>query len=370
MKTFSNILFAASAFSLIIFCWIGFSARAEEGDRASGLLLHSRVQARSMVKAGIEGLPNFIYIGERRAFTVKIENPGNQPLEITISYIQGDSIDSRSASVEPFGQIYEFFCVEPELTESSVIAGIEIQDPASNMVLWREDFVLVNVLGDLSEIKVVNRSFRDKSGKISVIVNEHENESRYRRWAPVKWAEKTWNLRGADIYIIGDCGPGSDFSQILEQMIPDRNLRFLDYNGDPLQGLLNVDKYLPAGEPIVACFMWGFEESLERYPVRDFSQALDAAVDRTRLLNPRSDVIIVTPPPLVGEAQASEKYSAAMRIIARDHHAPLIDAHKKFLGHAEDLEGFFFVQGDAAVSGRTPGAEGLEKLAGWLAREI
>ena len=143
----------------------------------------------------------------------------------------------------------------------------------------------------------------------------------------------------------------------------------VDHGGNPTAAALAVDGHVAEDGPVILCLCWGFGEALERLPVRDFRRALDLAIDRARRRNPDLQVVLATPPPMAGERAATERFADAVRALARQHHARLIDLHAAVVNEERWEEGYR-VSGDPTVLGLYPSREMRGRLLGRLAEAL
>ena len=114
---------------------------------------------------------------------------------------------------------------------------------------------------------------------------------------------------------------------------------------------------------------WGFDEAFQRVPLQDVIRALDLTIDRARRRNPSCQIVLITPPPLVDEKSVSQLYADAIRALAREHHAPLINLHAKMIAE-DNWETLYSFERDPAVFGLYPSQAGQAMIRAWIAEAL
>jgi len=316
------------------------------------------------VKAEIVGLPNFIYVSERRNFSVRVTNDSDTVQHVAVTFdCNGDRpvfrlvVEGNSSG----SVVLPLTVSEEDMDEQ---AGITICAKGTAQVLWRESFRLRRVLGKLADIKVRNGSYYGPDGSRIVLVNTYENQDDYRRWAIPKWVAGL--CRGEASRKLLWIQPGllrSPASRTGTQIASD--LSVIAHDGSPVDSLLRVDEVVPEIGPATLVIAWGYKEAFERRPPDDLARAVDATIDRARQRNASCRILVATPPPIVGEEPACSACVEALRDVARQHHASVIDLYNKMISLPE-WESLYSLDGDPTVFGLFPSEEGKAKILQWI----
>ena len=347
------------AICLTLFIWAGPSCEAGSPD------LHREQGTSSCsLAAEIVGLPNFIYVGEQRNFSVRVTNDSDTVQHVAVTFeCNGDRLVSRlvvegdSSSAVVLG-----LTVSEDDMDGQVVLTVRAEGAAQ--VLWRESFRLRRVLGNLADLKVRNGGYYGPDGSRIVLVNAYENEDDYRRWAIPKW-------------VAGLCRGGA--SRKLLWIQPELlhwpasrtgtqialDLSIIAHDGSPVDSLLRVDEVVPEIGTATLVIAWGYKEAFERRPPGDLARAVDATIDRARQRNASCRILVATPPPIVGEEPVCETYAEALRDIALQHHASVIDLYNKMISLPE-WESLYSLDGDPTVFGLFPSEEGKAKILQWI----
>jgi hypothetical protein len=324
----------------------------------------AQVTSTDSLRAEIIGLPAIIYAGEGLNYLVHVENVAAEVRAIRVVHADPWGRQEQSVTLAPAGAMDVPFALRAARRVSAASASVSIcsaDDP--QRPLWREGFEFRDGRSDLSGIVATGRGYTNERGEPVVLVNYYEDEAKYRRWAPVKWAVRECRRPRAPVIVSAPDGFRPDVGVLPEEW------QFLPYAGDPLSAALNLPSEVPADGPAVVCLAWGFDEAVNGVPVRDFARALDLAIDRLRRHNSAVQVALVTPPPSPTTAETSGRYAEAVRALAREHHAQLVDLAAKSR-EDEHWERMYALDDDTNLAGLYPKPEGLREWGEWLERGI
>jgi len=246
------------------------------------------------------------------------------------------------------------------------------RDGGSPGPFWRWEFLLADVRGDFSDLRLEGLFLANRGGTPVILVNRREREAEHRRWAPVRRAVAAWNRGAAPRLVSGPAallGLEASGGEQLLTMPGGRSMLLLPHDGDPLAACLAIGRGMPAGRPAVLALAWGHREAYDRFPVREFGRLLDVAIDRLRANHPRVQLVLATPPPLPGEAEAVNRYAEEIRRLAREHRAGLVDWHAAVLA-VPGWERLYALPGGDGVTGLYPNAEGVLFLRDRLAEAL
>jgi hypothetical protein len=95
----------------------------------------------------------------------------------------------------------------------------------------------------------------------------------------------------------------------------------------------NVDKWLKDHNPEVAVIMFGTND-LGALEAKEYEEKTGEVVDRC--LKNGTVVLLTTPPPRSGLVEKSKEFAGAVRRVAKDKKAPLIDYHAEILKRRPD----------------------------------
>ena len=302
------------------------------------------------------GLPRFLYVNERLAFSLAVASASSSPVACRVLWRppQGPA-RSVELGLSP-GETRTVVC-ELAVSDTAERRGC-LECRAGAELLWARSFLLRDGREDLRGIRVRGNALRAEGGEHVVLLNERERESDYQRWLLVRWAQGTLAWQRATRVCIAPTrcfcdGGAAELQRRLSALLPGRAVTVADYAGDPVEALLSIDGRVPRDGPAILCLGWGFQEALGRFPVRAFTRALDLAVDRARRRNDRLQVVLLTPPPVVGEEAPSARLADAVRAVARRHHTGLIDLYARVTGR-EDWEAGYRLEQDPAILGLYP----------------
>jgi hypothetical protein len=122
--------------------------------------------------------------------------------------------------------------------------------------------------------------------------------------------------------------------------------------------------------PDVFVYCPGVEDLENGVPVRCFERALDVLIDQVRREEDPPRVVLVTPVPFLSDMRLWKEYEEAMRRIARDHHADLVDLRSVLGGDRRKFEKFFAQQQGSRVFHLYPTKEGQEAIARAIMRYV
>lgn len=321
------------------------------------LLAASTAYAAQNWDIALAPLPALAYMGETVAVTVRIGNVSRAARHCAATLGQdGAEAQTWRLTLAAGKETTVVFTLDTSRMPVTPRAGrVTVREtdadgtPWNGAPLFDHAFILRDGRGELHELRVEGDALVAEDGTPVILMNHYENEAEYRRWAPVKYAADRWRRRAAPRAVaiqpsLLDEGEHPDFA-------------VYSYRGDPLAALTSPPA-APSGDgATVTALAWGFDEAYARRPLPLFARALDLAVDRWRQQNPLAQIALVTPPPLVGEIAATERYAEEIRRLAREHHAELLDLHQAFLAQS-DWENLFALPGDDNVFGLYPNAEG------------
>ncbi|MFA4945811.1 MAG: SGNH/GDSL hydrolase family protein [Lentisphaeria bacterium] len=319
--------------------------------------------------AELVGLPAFVYAADEFNFSLRLANRGAAPLPVAVEYTQGAAPARRFEAEVPPGvgsaPGERLLVVSSQLPAAvdSLPAALVVRPPAGGETLWRELFSFRGLRGDLAGLAWRDDALWTADGHRAVLVLEPEAEASYRRWKPFRDLLK-WVGRGR-----------ATRSLWAPEWIRDAYRQTAAAGPAPAglaatatgEAFLKVDGVVPAGGPAILVAAIGSDDAALRTPHHEFARAVDAALDRARLRNPRLELVIVTPPPVPVEEKVTAAYAEILRRLAREHHARLVDLHADWLARA-DWHRFYAVDGDPALLGRRPNAEGLAAIAAALNR--
>jgi hypothetical protein len=331
---------------------------------------------QAALQAELVSLPNFIYLGERLNLSASLTNNGDRPLVVWVQCRISGKEEVRRVEIAPGHPVLLLlpFSVGPvSATTAGALCVWGSSDCAS---LLRElPFALRDARRDLSDVRVSGgRFFLGRGDTPLVLVNAREDPATYRRWMPVKWAVGRRRRRTGRCVLWAPAygqvpSTASSLAECLGTRLRNRQIDYVQYSGDPLESCLELDDAVSGNGRAVLCIAWGRDEAWTRYPQRDFERALDCAVDRLREKHPSLELILMTPPPAVNEVAVSEQYAEAIRRVARDHQIEIADIHARTV-EIEDWPRFYAVNGDFAVSSKSPSMELEQLMAEWLACKL
>lgn len=230
---------------------------------------------------------------------------------------------------------------------------VEIRE--GDHLLHAKRYQFRNGYEDLSDLRSISGRLHQPDGEEVILVNAYEDETTYRRWAPIKWAKATYERQGARCWL---SAPGRLVNEIDE-------MTEIEYAGDLFASLQVLEQQLPETGPVVLTFAWGMEESLRHLPAEEFSRTLDLAIDRLRKRNPSLQVVIPTPPPQSGEEKRAAAYASTLRRLAREHHTGLIDLHARTLAQPE-WPSMYRLEEDPTVLSQWLSSSGQARMREWL----
>ncbi len=323
-------------------------------------------------------LPNLVYAGEPFNVFLRLVNHDDHAWSLTATAESSGQRVARNTSLPPGDGAGIVLPLKAPMAGSQTPSELRVMDAsATDGLIWKELFVLRGIHSDLTDLRVGDDgSLVDRSGVRTVLVNSLEDETRYRRWAPVKWAIRQWRFRGAPrgvwapVGLMGDPAIGkatavkTGAASHRNGIVGSKTTR-IPYDGNPLQAAIDVAVRIPRDGRFVLCILWGYDEAIAHLPVQEFARALDAAIDRVRTHNPDVLVCLATPPPVPGEEGFAAAYTTAIRKLAGEHHARLIDLYAKALAE-KDWHSLYAVDGDPTVLGFYPSPEGCAHLSTWI----
>jgi len=323
----------------------------------------------------IVGLPGFVYEGEQLSFSVRIANTADETAVVAVAYKQGARRMERKGTVAGKSESLTAFPLIVKDAAKDITGEISVRVVAQRAApLWKSNLIFRNALGDLEGLTVAKRRYYDTSGAPVILVNSYEDQTDYRRWALVKWAlqarerSAAKRLLWAPEELIGlSVGEELDDSKALKP--PLAGISFIPYEGRPLEALLSLEKHISGEDAVLLAIGWGFHEAFERVPVRDLIRALDVTIDRARGWNSSCRIVLLTPPPLVGEEDVSGAHADAIRALAREHHTAVIDIHAKMLAE-NNWQTLYALDGDMRVFGLYPSEAGRSKIRAWIAEGL
>lgn len=300
---------------------------------------HSSLQVSAVT------IPNILYAGEKRSVSINISNMTDRTLDCVVTLELGDTVTEKvsvpSGNNEPI--VFGFQC--PSREKLPLQCSIKVQADES----YTQHFLLVDGRGDLSQIQTNGITFRTINGIRTVLVNDYENETSYRRWAPVKWAVASYGKQGAKrlLWIPSEITGSPEIDGITQ----------IPHCGNPFEAMLKAMEHIPGQGTSIMAIGWGFEEAYKRMLVEDCVRAMDLVVDRSRQKNPATQFLLLTPPPIIGEEKMTGRYARALLTLGREHHVPVIDIHKAVLA-VPGWESFYSLVDDPAVSQLYPSSKG------------
>jgi hypothetical protein len=239
--------------------------------------------------------------------------------------------------------------------------------------LYRQDLTFIAPDGDLGGVAWDGRSYGGKDGKRVILMAPGFDGSAHRRWALLRTLERNPLSAGRRIVLWGAGGNRpddlADLRQRLGGMLPGKELVAADYAGDAHAAALVADRMADGDGMSVVCIAWGGEESYQRDSPVEFRNALIFAAYRIQCLHPSARAMLVTPSPLIGEIKLSERCAQAVRTAAHEADLTLVDWHARIRARV-DWESYFLIDGDPAVSGRFPNADGRGLLASAIAEVL
>lgn len=323
----------------------------------------------------IVGLPGFVYQGERLSFSVRIANTGDETAVVSVAYKQGARRVERKVTVADKSESLAVFPLIVKDATKDIAGEISVRVAERRKVpLWKSDLIFRNAHGNLEGLTADERGYCDSAGVPVILVNSYEDQTDYRRWALVKWALRARGRSGAKRLLwapeelIGSSG-GEELDDSQALASPLAGVSLIPYEGRPLEALLSLEKHIPREDTVLLAIGWGFHEAFERVPIRDLIRALDVTIDRARGWNSSCRIVLLTPPPLVGEEDVSGAHADAIRTVAREHHTPVIDIHAKMLAE-NNWQALYALDGDMTVFGLYPSEAGRSKIRAWIAEGL
>ena len=324
------------------------------------------------VSATIRGLPAFAYVGEKLNFSVRLVNQANEALRCRVSYSPPEgAAEEREVELAPGAEELAVFGLAARDSRSVGRAWVRCRQ--GDEVLWAESFLFWGGRGSLDGLTAKGREIRTADGERVILTNEYEQEESYQRWPIVRWARnaRLWR-RAAVLCSLADGCFGSTAEEARERLsasLPGRAIQMAPCAGGPIETLLAFEsKPLPAG-PLIVCLGWGFEEARTRFPPRDLARAIDLLIDRVRERNPEAQFLLASPPPIVGEEEATRAVADAIEAVAREHHARFLDLCGELLRQTAWRE-LYQLDGDPSVFQLHTNEKGREVLLRKLAEAL
>ncbi|MBN2712163.1 MAG: SGNH/GDSL hydrolase family protein, partial [Planctomycetes bacterium] len=359
MKTwrlYAGILLAAIVAVVVVFCvYISCGTATEEADAVVNAPCDANSQGN--IKLSVSGLPPVVYLGERRNLIVTCQNESDHSVKYEIKLaIPGIKPTTRAISVAPKAEAVSVFPFEIKEGKAKQEAVLSLEKDGAPVL--SKLITIVDGKGDLSGICSDSQRFRLTDGSDVLLLNEYEDESEYRRWAPIKWAVTEYNRHGAPRVLWAPCDVFDETDDI----------KLVEYNGFPLDALKKIESCLPKDGAFVLYLGWGFDEVYRRFPVESFTRALDLAIDRVRLYNPAVQIVLLTPPPIVGEESVTKVYAESIRNLAREHHVTLVDLYALTVAET-NWQKYFSMEHSGNIHGLYPLKMLREKLFAWVKSE-
>ena len=319
--------------------------------------------------------PPLVYENETVPLTVTVSNPARVVLDCRLTFaLDDDAPQVWRLSLGPGKETVAVFTLKTGVPAAPCRGRFSASGGEGGM-RWEWSFELRDGRGELSGLRVEGAGLANADGDPTVLVNRRENETEYRRWAPVKAVAAAWRRRNASRWWMtptafeGVSVPDGGERFIAGKTSAGHDIFLVPYEGDPLAAMLAAPGNVPVEGSAVVALAWGFHEAYARYPLPVFARALDLAVDRLRDAHPEIQIVLVTPPPIPGEAGAVGRYAEEVRRLAREHHTELVDWHDAVTRRVE-WESLYALPGDDGVTGLYPNDEGLRFLRALLAEAL
>jgi len=323
------------------------------------------------LRAEVLGLPAVMYAGEDLNCLVHLENSGGESRSVRVVYADPWGAQEQRASLAPASSADLPFALRVASPVSAAAATVAVSlESDSQHPLWSGRFWFRDGRGDLTDLTSATGVLATADGEVVVLVNAYEDETQHRRWAPVKWLARQWQRRDAPVIVWTSPGLwfGADGKDAKALALPER-WRFVPYDEDPLASGVKPPESVPARGAAVLLLAWGFDEAARGMPARDFARALDLAMDRLRERNPSLQIVLVTPPPSPATPGASARYAEAVRNLAREHHAQVIDLEAEATQERDWAE-TYRMDAEGLLTSLYPGPEGLGRIGQWFKRGL
>jgi hypothetical protein len=297
------------------------------------------------------GLPAVIYVGESLSYLIHIENTSGEPLHIRVAHDDPWGRQEQTLTVPPNGAADPVFSLRAPAPVVSATASVSLRSVESRRLLGNKVFHFMDGRGPLPAVSSTGRHYANARGEPVVLVNAYEDETEYRRWAPVKWAAREWQRHGAPTVL------NAPEAFLAEGGLP-LEWTLIPYGNDPIAACLELPSRLPDKGASFLCLAWGFEEAVRGLPAREFQRALDLTIDRVRRRNPAIQIVLATPPPSPSVPSGTAGIPDAIRALAREHHCQVIDLAAA-LQQEKNWQRMFTLDADGAIVGLYPQVEGL-----------
>ncbi len=303
------------------------------------------------VAVELAGMPSFLYAADPFNFSVRIENRRAADSDFVLEYREDAAGAAKKFPLKITAggeQTVVISSCLPATPPDKTAAALKLLDATTGSALWQETVEYRRVQASLDDVALKDRVFRSAAGARIVLVTVYEDEEAYRKWLPLRRLGEWWGRREAKRLVWAP-------PWLTRALTTSGALAVADAvtAANPAAALLEIDRKLPAKDPVVVLLVPGWEEISDRYSLLDFTRGLDILVDRIRARNPQAQVILATPPPVPVEDGVSEQYAAIVRKTAQDHHTGLIDLHAEWKAAAA-WETRYAVDGDPKLLGRDP----------------
>lgn len=300
----------------------------------------------------------------RHELPVTVTNPGPLPIRIEV-ITSGRDGNLRQASVVPGHANAVVVIPITPATAANDGRTTTVSVLADQREVSRLSLTYATPASDFSGIRWGSGTYLGGGGEKVVLVTPDLSLER-RRWSLLRHVEDNALPRGMPLVLWGNEGNRAGDLARLGSLLAEqtrRQVTTLRHDGDPLQALMACDSAAGDRKERAIVLAWGVDETLNRFPLKEFRESLVFAACRLKHFNPSARVALATPPPIPFEAEVSARYAQAVREAARELNLPVIDWHADVVA-TPDWDRLYLLDEDAAVCGRFPERQGFALLIG------
>ncbi len=284
--------------------------------------------------------PTIIYDDETPKLTFELTNRSDNTLPLRCERVVGgappvsDRIELPPKAREPMDM--ELPALRGQDREAEVTFLVSL----AGVKLGEETIRIVRPSAALAGLACKHGQLVDDKGRRLIITIDPENEEDHRRWALLKWAARKLQPGPRRILLFGDpmknsreSPDGESYADFLARHFAAKGRTFTFVEGSQdaavpcISDIPAFAAALAKHSPDLVIISPGSRDALQGVGRKLFARTADLLIDLARSQDRAPDIIMVSPPPLVGEPNRSEELADAVKIIARRHRVPFVDLH-------------------------------------------
>ena len=333
--------------------------------------------------------PDIVFSDEETNLSFRVQNKMDSPV---ITFYQAETVSggqtvhaAESELVVP-GKSYTSLLYPLDVGRLTEGKGkVTLKMLIADQTIYTEQVRLKSWSDGLGDLRNLMGQIRDEEGRKLILVTHLEDQNKYRKWAPVKWALRLADRTAKRVLLVGDAmnpfPEGRDaaafqnYVSVLRASTGKREESFTFHESAGelmavLEDLLALPKLLETHHPEIVILSPGLRDLMRSTPSRSLARAMDIMIDLVRTREENASIVLVSPPPLLSKPALSAEYARALRKLAADHHCPFVDIHTALQDTSGWQQLYFASPGDPEVLFLYPNREGQRKIAELISKRI